>query len=343
MANRYWVGGTASWDATAGSKWSASSGGAGGEAVPTSSDDVFFDAASGGIVATIATADAVCATITFTGFTGQLVVGSGRALEIHNGGININSIGFSFVNSGTLKFKATSGSHTITGTAGGNSLAVVTIDGSGGTFTFANDSKVTTLTILNGTAATGAEQNIGTIVSSGAGTRVLNLGSSVLTFINGASFTTPINFSGSNFTLNAGTSRLNMNNTDAASRTFTGGGYTFYDVVFNTSHTISGSNGFNSVTLAGGTTTTFTSGTTQTLSGTFTGVGSVGNLVTIRATSDGNAATLRAVAKSLAYVDAKDSTALGGFVWYAPNGTNSGNLSGWSFSHPGDMFHVFEI
>jgi hypothetical protein len=29
MANRYWVGGTATWDATAGTKWATTSGGAG--------------------------------------------------------------------------------------------------------------------------------------------------------------------------------------------------------------------------------------------------------------------------------------------------------------------------
>lgn len=43
MADRYWVGGTATWDGTAGTKWSTTSGGAGGASVPTSSDDVYFD------------------------------------------------------------------------------------------------------------------------------------------------------------------------------------------------------------------------------------------------------------------------------------------------------------
>lgn len=34
MADRYWVGGTATWDNTAGTKWSATSGGAGWASVP---------------------------------------------------------------------------------------------------------------------------------------------------------------------------------------------------------------------------------------------------------------------------------------------------------------------
>jgi hypothetical protein len=53
MANRFWVGGTASWDATAGTKWALTSGGAGGQAVPTSSDDVFFDGTSGAVTITL--------------------------------------------------------------------------------------------------------------------------------------------------------------------------------------------------------------------------------------------------------------------------------------------------
>jgi len=39
-ADRYWVGGTANWDGTAGTKWATSSGGNGGASVPTTADDV---------------------------------------------------------------------------------------------------------------------------------------------------------------------------------------------------------------------------------------------------------------------------------------------------------------
>jgi hypothetical protein len=76
MANRYWVGGTAAWDATAGTKWALTSGGAGGQAVPTSADDVFFDAASGASTVTIGASTAICSTLTMTGFTGTLAFGS---------------------------------------------------------------------------------------------------------------------------------------------------------------------------------------------------------------------------------------------------------------------------
>ena len=76
MANRYWVGGTATWDATAGSKWALTSGGAGGQAIPTTADTVFFDAASGANTVTIGAGVATCSTLTMTGFTGTLAFGS---------------------------------------------------------------------------------------------------------------------------------------------------------------------------------------------------------------------------------------------------------------------------
>ena len=76
MANRYWVGGTATWDGTAGTKWALTSGGAGGQAVPTSADTVFFDANSGANTVTIGSGTAVCSTLTMTGFTGTLAFGS---------------------------------------------------------------------------------------------------------------------------------------------------------------------------------------------------------------------------------------------------------------------------
>jgi len=58
MATRYWVGGAGNWSST--TKWSATSGGASGASVPTSVDDVIFDASSGGkFIATVDTAQSV--------------------------------------------------------------------------------------------------------------------------------------------------------------------------------------------------------------------------------------------------------------------------------------------
>jgi hypothetical protein len=64
MANRFWVGGSGTWNDTNTDNWSTTSGGAGGASIPTSSDNAFFDANSGGgdiVVAAGATADFITA------------------------------------------------------------------------------------------------------------------------------------------------------------------------------------------------------------------------------------------------------------------------------------------
>lgn len=75
MADRYWVGGAGIWNNTAGSKWSTTDGGAGGAALPTSADNVFFTAASGTVTVTIDASTGQnqnCLNLDFTGFTGTL-------------------------------------------------------------------------------------------------------------------------------------------------------------------------------------------------------------------------------------------------------------------------------
>ncbi len=72
MAARFWVGGTGTWDATAGTKWSATSGTAGGASVPGPGDTVTFDNGAGGSgVVTVNTTVAV-QSITITTFVGTL-------------------------------------------------------------------------------------------------------------------------------------------------------------------------------------------------------------------------------------------------------------------------------
>lgn len=81
MASRYWVGGSGTWVGGNTANWSATSGGAGGASVPTSADDVFFDANSGG--GNIAgTGDAK--TIDMRGFTGTFT-SSGNTIYLASG------------------------------------------------------------------------------------------------------------------------------------------------------------------------------------------------------------------------------------------------------------------
>lgn len=83
MADRYWVGGSGNWDASTTTNWASSSGGAGGQSVPTSSDNVFFDLHSNepgdtNYTVTI-TSLAYCLNldISFTGTTKVTIAGTG--------------------------------------------------------------------------------------------------------------------------------------------------------------------------------------------------------------------------------------------------------------------------
>jgi hypothetical protein len=91
MANRFWVGGTGTWNTTSTTNWSATSGGAGGASAPTSADTAIFDAASGGGTVTLGLSLTVQAfnPALYTGtinFNNNIVSVAGNALIVYNGG-----------------------------------------------------------------------------------------------------------------------------------------------------------------------------------------------------------------------------------------------------------------
>lgn len=71
MPDRYWVGGTGTWNTSSTTNWSATSGGASGASAPTSADNVFFDANSdsAGANFTVTCTAAVCANLSVTNTT----------------------------------------------------------------------------------------------------------------------------------------------------------------------------------------------------------------------------------------------------------------------------------
>ena len=82
MAARFWVGSNGNWDATAGTKWATTSGGAGGSAVPTSSDAVHLDHGTGHGNVTIAINNAACASLDCTGYTDTLTINTGNQVTV---------------------------------------------------------------------------------------------------------------------------------------------------------------------------------------------------------------------------------------------------------------------
>ena len=192
MANRYWVGGTASWDATAGTKWALTSGGAGGQAVPTASDDVFFDGASGTVTCTIGAAS-VAKSVTCTGFTGTIAGSSTLAVS----GSYILASGMAgYTYTGTLTINNTSGTATID--SGGKTMDhPFTFNGAGGTFQLAQNITGGATRVLTLTAGTldlnGYTFATGTFASTGTGVRTLAFGSGTLELTNASGATTIYN------------------------------------------------------------------------------------------------------------------------------------------------------
>jgi len=106
MASRYWVGGTGTWDASDTTHWSATSGGAGGASVPTTSDFVQFNASSGGGTVTLA-ADGSCSINNFTGFTGTIDFANTYKIICAASGTTIITAGATATFSNTPRFDLT--------------------------------------------------------------------------------------------------------------------------------------------------------------------------------------------------------------------------------------------
>jgi len=209
MADRYWVGGTSTWDATAGTKWALTSGGTGGEAVPTSSDAVFFDAASGAVTITGSVAK-VCASIDFTGFTGTF--GGSSTLTV-SGSITLSAT-MTRTFSGTTTIDA-SGTVTTNGITYGD----LTVNASGGTVTLgSNYTSTGNLTITAGTFDANdynvSFSSTGGFTGSSSGTRTIRCGNGTWTFTGSATigFTSSTNitwyYEGSSWIISGSTQSL---------------------------------------------------------------------------------------------------------------------------------------
>jgi len=214
-ANRYWVGGTGNWNST--SHWSTTSGGAGGASVPTSADDVFFNASSfsaGGQTATI-NINASCRNIDFTGATNSptLAGASNRTLTVSGSLTFIAGMTLSFA--GDFTFNG-SGTYDIT-SAGQTFNEDVLFNGTG-TWRIQDDFTVSDqIQLQDGTlrfnghdiSCNDLNANI-----SGDNTRTLNFGNSDVTITGYGSETNPA------LDLRGNTSNLTISSNASSSITF---------------------------------------------------------------------------------------------------------------------------
>lgn len=258
MAARYWVGGTASWDGIAGTKWATTSGGAGGAAVPTTVDDVFFDAASGAVTVTASSLSLQCQNFDCTGFTGT-ITGAGGTLQ-HRGTVFKLVPGMTWSNTSAINFFLSAVTQTVAITTAGKSLGALQLGNGSASpnITWSLQDALTSsssITLNSGTFTTN-NYNVtaSSLSSSNSNTRTINLGSSTVTLTGATTWSCATS---QNLTFNAGTSTVVISGSapsiiHGSNDGFTG---TFYNVsMTNTgiaTATVRGSLVFNNLTIAG--------------------------------------------------------------------------------------------
>lgn len=337
MADRYWVGGAGTWDATTTTNWSATSGGAGGASAPTSVDNVIFDTLSNATAyaVTVGT-NANAQDITIAGpAVGNVTITTGATAVINCYGSWTNAatgIVFTTTTGAAINFLATTTGKTITTNNVTLGPMTAVLNGVGGEWALGSALTLTNLfTVTAGTFTTTASNyalTVGRLVSTNTNIRSISLNASTVavTGVVIVDFATA-----TNLTFNAGTSTI----TGSATATFNGGGQTFYNVSFTSvtalTHTINGANTFNNLTFTSRTTDgvgAIVVSANQTISGTLT-LGAANTAVRrlfVRSDTIGTQRTLTvATIATLADVDFQDTVAAGASgTW---SGTRLGNCT----------------
>ena len=346
MADRYWILGTGTWDATNTVNWSDSSGGLGGFSVPTAADNVFFDANSNvgttAFTVTMANTPRVCNDFTASGLDGVMILaGTSIGLTV-SGSLTFPATNFTRTYDGTTTFNATSTGKTITtnGVAFGQN---VFLNGAGGGWTLGSALNCGSagFIVTSGTFNTSSSGNYaitaGSFNSNNSNARTINLNASTIT-LSGVSGVWNIT-NNINVTLNAGTSTISL--TSASAKTFAGGSLSYATLNQGGAGalTITGSNTFGNITntrkSVSAASILFTAGTTNTFtnwnaSGESTRLLTIGSVTAASHTLSKASGTV-----SSDFLSISRSTATGGADWYAgANSTNGGNNSGWIFTAP---------
>ncbi len=246
-AERYWVGGTGTWDQADTTHWSDTDNGTAGFSVPTASDNVHINNNSGSGTITVATATAVMNDLDFTGYTGTFA--GSQALTI-SGSITMGA-GMINTYSGSITFNSTSGVKTITsnGVGVGGPGVVINFNGVGGTWQLTDTFNTNgTFSLSNGTLDTNNQTvSISAFQSSNSNVRTLSLGSSTMQVNGGGAVWNLTN--STNLTLNADTSTLIFNSNPV----FNGGGLIYNNVSIPSvglDGGITGANTFANLTLS---------------------------------------------------------------------------------------------
>ena len=279
MANRYWVGGSGTWNTTSTTNWSASSGGASGASVPTAADSVFFDQA--GTYTVTCTGALACLDITVSAGTVTFAQGTSPTLDVRGSMTLLAGTVWGLLGT-ALQFSATTTGKTITTNGVSFGSCAVRFTGAGGGWTLGSALLTTNLISLDaGTFDTANYSVTCSLIRADITitTRQLNLGSSTITTTGFSSGFSATIITG--FTFNAGTSQINIGANDGR---ITTAGLVFYNVAFTSTTAgtkiITGANTFNNLAITGPSTagvTTITFDSQQTINGTLSTTGTAGN------------------------------------------------------------------
>ena len=282
MANRFWVGGTGTWNTTSTTNWSASSGGASGASVPTAADSVFFDQATTYTVTM--TGALLCLDITVSAGTVTFATGTTPTLAV-TGSMSLVA-GTVWNSTGTITFNATTTGKTIT-TNGTTINGAVTFAGVGGGWSLGSaltTGATLTTTLTNGALTlNGFDLTTGIFSSSNANTRSIIFGNNNIILAHTTAAQTVLNMATSTgctvttgtggFVTDASVTRTLTTGTvtsAAANLTFTGSGSSAITITSNTFYknidfgTIASTIGTALLTLSGN--------VTLSTGGTFTGL-----------------------------------------------------------------------
>ena len=149
MANRYWVGGTGTWNTTSTTNWSISSGGGGGASVPTAADSVFFDQA--GTYTVTMTGALLCLDFTVSAGTVTFATGTTPTLAV-SGSMSLVT-GTVWSSTGAITFNSATTGRTITTNGTTLNGAVVFNNAAGG---WSLGSSLTVASTLTTTLTAGA-------------------------------------------------------------------------------------------------------------------------------------------------------------------------------------------
>jgi hypothetical protein len=203
MADRYWVGGTGTWDGSNTANWSTSSGGSGGASVPTSADAVIFNSSSGGATVTIS---GTVACLTFASPTGATVwqADPGAKIQVHGSGAtvvsinNLSSFGDVLVE---LVYSGSVGTRTFTGPTSNNFGPELAVTAGTDTVVISNRCRGVDFTGFAGTLSNNA-RSLYDHLTLGAGMTVTD-GANVTTFASTASTPATVIITSNGVTFNA--------------------------------------------------------------------------------------------------------------------------------------------